>query len=238
MSDTELPPAVDVVEALSRVMAELGGIEKLDADQRRRMGMKVPEKGVAYAYRGIDQITSAIQPLLAKHGVVIVPAVTDCTTTDRPNYGSNGGWTDTFITVNWHICGPNNSRIEACTSGWGLDNSDKGVNKATTQAFKNLLLKMFCVGDPSDDTDGEPASTDNGYPSEPADPVEQTAAQLVALKFSRLDSAGKQEITKQAKEIGVGNVMRAGAKAAAVDVLIEAYLLAPDPEAPAGGIEG
>jgi len=58
--------ASNVVEAVSRVMSELPAIGR---DRRAAQ-----EHG-GYAYRGIDQITSHVSPLLAKHGVVLVPQV-------------------------------------------------------------------------------------------------------------------------------------------------------------------
>jgi hypothetical protein len=43
----------------------------------------------------------------------------------------------------------------ARTEGLGEDNADKGINKAMTGAYKNLLLRILCIGDPQDDTDHE-----------------------------------------------------------------------------------
>ena len=37
--------------------------------------------------------------------------------------------------------------------GIGRDHTDKGANKAQTQAFKYLLMHLFCVSDPKDDGD-------------------------------------------------------------------------------------
>jgi hypothetical protein len=51
-------------------------------------------------------------------------------------------------------------RIESVTMGIGRDNSDKSANKAMTGAFKNLLLRLLCIGDPADDTDGHTVEGD------------------------------------------------------------------------------
>lgn len=154
--------ATDVTAALAAVMSELGGIEKLTAAERARRGMGGGDQGVNYAYRGIDQIAAQVQPLLAKHGVVIVPmstssTVKEITVNSRP-------WTDTFIRIEWLIAGPNGTALNACSEGQGRDNSDKGINKATTSAFKNLLLRLLCIGDPADDTDGHTAEADAPRP--------------------------------------------------------------------------
>lgn len=153
----------DVTAALAAVMAELGGIEKLTAAERARRGMGGGDQGVAYAYRGIDQIAAQVQPLLAKHGVVIVP--TSTTSTVKEIIVNNRPWTDTFIRIEWLVAGPNGTSLQACSEGQGRDNSDKGINKATTSAFKNLLLRLLCIGDPTDDTDGHTHEADMARPA-------------------------------------------------------------------------
>lgn len=129
-----------VHQAIAAVMGELGGIGK-DA--------KSPQ---GYSYRGIEAITKEIRPLLAKHGVVIVPRAEVFDT--RACAGMKEGWQDTYMNVEWTIVGPDGSRLDASTVGIGRDNSDKGANKAMTQAYKYLLLDLFAISDASDDADG------------------------------------------------------------------------------------
>lgn len=146
--------AANVIEALARVQEEIGGIRKMTQAQRRAAGQPVEEgSGVKWAYRGIDQITQAAQPLFGKHGVVIVPelkhhVVDEIVVNDKP-------WTDTTVIVKWTVYGPGGvgDKITSRTIGIGRDNSDKGYNKAMTGAYKNLLLRILTIGDPQDDTD-------------------------------------------------------------------------------------
>ncbi len=138
------PTATNVITALAAVQAEIGGISK----------KKGGEGSISYAYRGIDAIAAAAQPLLGRAGIVISP--TDATITNVEQLTVNGKpWTDTLVTVNWTIYGPGGvtDHINAVTQGLGRDNSDKGYNKACTQAFKNVLLRILCIGDPNDDAD-------------------------------------------------------------------------------------
>lgn len=144
----------DVVAAIARVMTELGGIDKLSPADRQARGMGGGDTGIKYAYRGIDQIAGAAQPLLGKYGVVIVPSVIESkveqiVVNDRP-------WTDTWVRVHWIIYGPGgiNDHIGGVTEGLGRDNADKGANKAMTSAAKNLLLRLLMIGDSNDDSDG------------------------------------------------------------------------------------
>lgn len=132
----------NVITALAAVMKELPAIGK---------GDKSPE---GYAYRGIEAITKHLQPLLAKHCVIITPSSTIVDV--RPSPAMKEGWQDVQITVDWRIFGPGGPSdvIEARTSGIGRDKSDKGANKAQTQAYKYLLLHLLSIADKADDADG------------------------------------------------------------------------------------
>jgi hypothetical protein len=63
----DLPAPRNVIEALARVTWQIGGISKLTPEQRRRLtGVAGEPGGVNFAYRGIDQIASAAQPLFGR----------------------------------------------------------------------------------------------------------------------------------------------------------------------------
>lgn len=179
-----LMPA-NVIQALARVIGELPGIEKLTPLQRAQRGMMAaPETGAPkYAYRGIDQLAGAAQPLLAKYGVVIVPIDTRYEYVEfiRKTDRGESVWSDWRATVRWAIYGPGGVEdvISAETVGNGHDNSDKGANKAQTGAFKNLLLRLLCIGDPADDPDGERHDRDDVRDNAPPrDPSGKTPVQL------------------------------------------------------------
>ncbi len=190
----------NVIEALAAVEGEIGGIEK------RRGG----DGNLQYAFRGIDAISTAVQPLFAKYGVVIVPNVTEYSLNEITVNGKP--WTDGTVSVAWTIYGPGgvDDRIEARTVGIGRDNADKNYPKAITQAYKNLLLRLLCIGDPEDDTDGITHERD-GRTDEPA--VDLSVAQEAATRVSKLSGADKALVTKLAKEAGINNIMRAGDRA-------------------------
>lgn len=172
----------NVVEAIARVMGDIGGIEKLDKEERKRRGLGGGDAdgGISYAYRGIDQIAAAAQPLFAKYGVVIVPRVVESRVVDI--LVRNNPWTDTFVRVEWIIAGPNNTRLEGCTEGQGRDNNDKGANKAMTSAYKNLILRLLCIGDPNDDTDGHTFEADPGPTAEELEEDRLKLEKAVAVK--------------------------------------------------------
>lgn len=161
---------VSVHQAVSKVMAELPAIGK--------DGKAAPTQG-GYAYRGIEQITRHVQSLFAKHGVVIVPEVRSIETRDL--LVNNKPWTDTTLVVDYTITGPDGSQLSATTVGIGRDNSDKGANKAMTQAFKYLLLQVLCISDEKDDVDGKTWEAD-----EVTAPVEPPHAGRAKAAFAAL----------------------------------------------------
>lgn len=192
-----------MIAALAAVTAELGPIEKLTSQERRKRGQQGgdDERGVKYAYRGIDDVAQKAQPLLGKHGVAIVPRVGSHEVADIEVGGKP--WTSHTIVVHWDIYGPGgiDDRIEATTIGEGRDNSDKGVNKATTSAYKNLLLKLFSIGDPSDDTDHEKPETSARARSERVD----HAAEAVRVFESLRDLANDERVAAALKALKAAN---------------------------------
>lgn len=145
-------PAGNVTEALRRVMADLPGIGKDERADPRQGG---------YAYRGIEAITRAVQPLLARHGVVLVPHVQAHEV--APVDVAGKPWSDTRLLVSYTVYGPGGpeDHIEVGPIlAIGRDGADKGANKALTQAFKYLLLQLLCVSDAKDDGDAASVEAD------------------------------------------------------------------------------
>lgn len=181
--DTLVPIRRTVHEALADVMGALPAIGR-DQQASAQQG--------GYAYRGIEAITKHLQSLLAEHGVVIVPSVESMqvehlTVNNKP-------WTDTTLHVAYTIVGPDGSSLSARTVGIGRDNSDKGANKAMTQAFKYLLLQLFCISDAKDDGDGTTVEADDRTPH----PLEGRVREALA-DIAKLSEDKKAEIREWAK---------------------------------------
>lgn len=154
----------NVIEAIAAVMRDLPGIGKDN---------QASEKQGGYSYRGIEAITAEIQRLLGKYGVVFVLREEEAHIVDIKVNGNP--WTDNFLTVYYDVFGPG-GLDDKVTVGpihvQGRDNSDKGYNKARTQAFKYALLQTFSIGDSKDDADGtaHERSEPNAAPPEPPTP--------------------------------------------------------------------
>jgi hypothetical protein len=154
-TDRAMP--TDVIQALARIMEDLPAIAK-------KKHPTTDGQGVSYPYRGIEEITAEAQGLFAKYCVVPIPWKTVPVETREFQVKSGATWTDEKIEIHWKIYGPGGvaDLVEAQTLGIGRDNSDKGFNKAATQAFKYLLLDMLLIADPKDDADGTTVENDGG----------------------------------------------------------------------------
>lgn len=161
MSDTapERPLPTNVIAALARVMEELPGIGRNERSQQ------------GYNYRGIEAITREASSLLGRYGVVFVPKVVERKTIDLTVNGKP--WTEDHATIVYTVYGPGGveDRIEVGPLiALGRDNSDKGMNKCMTQAFKYALLQTLCIGDSKDDADAGHAVEADGHGRPSDDP--------------------------------------------------------------------
>lgn len=164
-----------VSQALADVITELPGIGK--------DGRADPKQG-GYAYRGIEQITTQVQPLFAKHGIVFAPRVESWEVRDIEVNGKP--WTDTFLLVAYDVYGPAGDHITVGPIlAIGRDNSDKGANKCMTQAFKYALLQTLCVSDAKDDADGSNHEADARRPP-PRLPMHPVKVQSLRDKCAEL----------------------------------------------------
>lgn len=150
---------VAVIEAVRKVMADLPNIGKDD---------QAPAGEGRYRYRGIEAITRHVQQLLATHGLVVIPRAEVLATVPSP--AMNEGWQDVIMRVEWSLFGLDGSSLTAVTNGVGRDKSDKGANKAQTQAYKYLLLHVLCVADGKDDSDGQSYEDGRNEPGHRDDP--------------------------------------------------------------------
>jgi hypothetical protein len=165
----------NVITALAKVIADLPAIGK---DGRN--------KDQGYSFRGIEQITKELQPILAKHGVFFVPRVLSWE--ERELTINNKPWSDQRLLVEYDVFGPGGADDKITVgpvAGIGRDNSDKGANKAMSQAFKYALLQTLCIADGKDDGDqhthvADEGSTRNAPRSEATEHL--TDAQITQVK--------------------------------------------------------
>jgi len=137
-----------VFERMLAILEELPPIGKDDYNQQQK-----------FHFRGHDAVMKALNPLLAKHGVFVVPDVLDRTTAQRATR-SGGVMYEVNLHVRYRFYGPNGDYVEASSWGEGTDSGDKATSKAMTMAFKSVLAQAFAIatsemGDPDGETPEE-----------------------------------------------------------------------------------
>jgi hypothetical protein len=122
---------------MAAILAEIGAVKKASTNS-----------GQHWQYRSIDDVMGALHPLLAKHGVYILPEVR------TPEYsefatGSGKSMNVCRATVAYHFVAEDGSRATLVTAGEGADRGDKSTSKALAIAMKYAITQAFCV--PTDD---------------------------------------------------------------------------------------
>jgi len=123
-----------IYSAIAAMVGEIGAITK---DKRNT-------QGTGYNYRGIDDVMNALNPLLAKHQVFIVPEALDKTREERASR-SGGNLIFTSITMRYTFYAVDGSSVSAVVVGEGMDSGDKSTNKAMAVAMKYAMFQVFCI---------------------------------------------------------------------------------------------
>ncbi len=151
------PRPTNIHEALSRAKLRIGVIGKDDKNTAQN-----------YAFRGIDSIVNKVGPVFSELGILVVPT-TKLVSSEEVTSGKGARgyrvivetvWTfsiafeidpDTKIIVS-------SSTITAQTLGESIDYSDKALNQAQTQSFKNALAQVLTI--PTGEVDPDELSPD------------------------------------------------------------------------------
>jgi len=114
-------------------MGEIGAIEK---------GKKNQQQG--FMYRGVDDVMNALQPLLVKHKVFIVPEVLEQAREEKETK-TGGKLIYSICRIKYTFFADDGSNIVAVVVGEGMDSGDKATNKAMAIAFKYACFQTFCI---------------------------------------------------------------------------------------------
>lgn len=158
MSDTSEPT---LAQRIAAVMGDMQGIGKNQTNSAQ-----------GWKFRGIEDITLVMRPLLAKHGIVCLPDHREAEVRDVTT-AKGGHAQEARICTRWTVT-DGRTELVAITWGQAIDTGDKALNKAMTASFKYLLLQVFCVSDADDDPD--PSTVERGE-----DPAVKLRSRLAAL---------------------------------------------------------
>ncbi len=157
-----------VYQAINKVQAELAkiGITKSRTNQQ----------GATYKFRGIDDIFNTISPLLAEHGLCILPRVLARECVERI---TSKGSAIFYVTVEVEfdfVCAEDGSKHTVKTFGEAMDMSDKATNKAMSAAYKYAALQAFAI----------PTEGDNDADAHTPEVSARTAPAAASIKKSPL----------------------------------------------------
>lgn len=123
----------NICTAICAISKEVGAIGKDKRNQQQ-----------GFMFRGIDQVMNTLHPLLAEHGVIIVPEVVETKREERTTK-SGGTLIYTIHKIKYHFVATDGSEICATVIGEGMDSADKSSNKAMAVAFKYVCFQVFCI---------------------------------------------------------------------------------------------
>jgi hypothetical protein len=98
-----------------------------------------------YSFRGIDDVFNALSPLLAEHGLCILPNVLSRDCVERQTK-SGSALFYVVVEVEFHfVSSMDGSRHIVKTFGEAMDSADKATNKAMSAAYKYAALQAFSI---------------------------------------------------------------------------------------------
>jgi hypothetical protein len=98
-----------------------------------------------YTFRGIDAVYNALAPLLAKHGLCMLPRMVARNVEERV---SKSGGALFYVTVEAEfdlVAVSDGSRHVIRTFGEAMDRGDKATNKAMSAAYKYACIQTFAI---------------------------------------------------------------------------------------------
>lgn len=159
----------NVFQAINAIMEDLEPISK---DKRASYG----SGNGGYAYRGVDDVMNALQPLMKKHGLFVVPRVVHQEREERIEEKAYNGQTKqsrtkfSILTVEYTFYALDGTSVTATVVGEGMDSGDKASNKAMSVAYKYACFQVFSI--PTEEmVDPDAEIHGNNYPVNAAPPA-------------------------------------------------------------------
>ena len=139
---------LNLFEKISNISSE---VEYLQKDDKVGFGSN------SYRAISIEKVVTSVAEKMVKYGVVIFPSKQEYNRQDEKVVNSKGEEKINRISdvnVEYTVVNIHNpsEKIVVVSSGCGVDTQDKGIGKAMTYAYKNMIIKLFNIatGDDSD----------------------------------------------------------------------------------------
>lgn len=136
ISEWQQPVAKKVYEAISAITGELAKVGIAKTRKNAQQG---------YAFRGIDDVYSALSRLLAQHRLCVIPRVQSRTVTEQQSK-SGGILFYAVLDVEYDLVSAEDGSMHTARAvGEAMDSGDKSSNKAMSAAYKYMAMQVFCI---------------------------------------------------------------------------------------------
>ena len=127
---------MSVYKAINKIQAALS-----------KEGISKDRKNIqqGYSFRGIDDVYNAVSPLMAEHGLCILPRMLGRTCEERINAKGTALF---YVTVEAEfdfVASEDGTKHIVKTFGEAMDSGDKATNKAMSAAYKYALMQAFAI---------------------------------------------------------------------------------------------
>ena len=126
-----------------KVYKAINAVQKSLAASGIAKAQKNAQQG--YSFRGIDDVYNALSPILAEHGLCILPRMISRQSQERQT--AKGGILF-YVTVEAEfdfVSAEDGSHHTIRTFGEAMDSGDKATNKAMSAAYKYAAFQSFCI---------------------------------------------------------------------------------------------
>jgi hypothetical protein len=103
------------------------------------------EGGERYKFRGIDDVLSALHPILGEVGLVILPGRMVEHRRETRATARGGTLNVALVLVRYTLVGPDGTKLRGEAWGEAGDSGDKATQKALSQAYKTFALQTFSI---------------------------------------------------------------------------------------------
>lgn len=133
------PPAETVYQKIAVVQAELAKVGISKSRQNQAPGQN-------YNFRGIDEVYNTLAPLMANHGLCILPRIVEHSLNERGKTKNGAAIFSAVVTAEFDFVSADDGSIHVVrTMGEAMDSSDKATNKAMSAAYKYAALMTFAI---------------------------------------------------------------------------------------------
>lgn len=192
------PQVYAAINAVQRAMARTG----IAKDRRNTQGS-------GYNFRGIDDVLNALSPVLAEHGLCIIPRMIGRTCEERQ---SKSGGALFYVTVEAEfdfVAAADGSRHTARTFGEAMDSGDKATNKAMSAAYKYAAFQAFAIPtEAHPDADAETHEVMAEVDPQKVDLIDACATMEQLAAYWKSLSAADRRLLAQDKERRKTEIMR------------------------------